>query len=165
MAHSHSFSCLEEVAGRLVCKEQKRPAKTSKAYVPPGHDLLFPWATRFEQLFETWGPTRDPSWSTKIGWISTPGMHPAMKRESMTITPFVSVREKGGGYRSFYAKPRAEVVTKLQRSMVISNYDQIGFQIVVRDARQALVSAQHSQIIGSRWLAFIDPKSIPQIGG
>jgi len=62
-------------------------------------------------------------------------------------------------HRSMWVRPRQAVVDYIVDNIVVA--DHLHFQIVIRSADQALVLVSHNRIIGSRWLALIDPRTIP----
>ena len=80
-----------------------------------------------------------------------------VKQGHAEIGGFCSVR----GGQSLWVRPRPEIIDYIREHMVFSEGERISFEIVDRGGT-ALVVARNSQIIGSRWLAFIESATIPQ---
>ena len=124
--------------------------KERKFAADQGRTVLFPDVETFSGIFEGVDPGK------KIVAVIQSDYD---KKAKMGISNFVSLSSGG----SFYASPKKEVLQLIERNMVIVAYDEIYFKIVIRSKNSALVVAQHNQIIGSRWLAIIDPKTVPSI--
>src|SRR5690606_26566987 len=68
-----------------------------------------------------------------------------------------------GGPRHYAIRlePTEEVVSVLRRELVTDD-DVLSWQIIGhKDTGLALVIVKHGQIIGSRWIAYVDPSSVP----
>lgn len=118
--------------------------------------LAFPRARRFGDLFSSASASKagvSPTTWTFVDMFSR-------KRASIPIGPYMAI--SGPKRRdSLYVHAREQVVDWIKSNMLPSAYDSIYFEIVVRGPREALVIAKNNQIIASRWLAMIDPKTIP----
>lgn len=55
--------------------------------------------------------------------------------------------------------PNAAVIKYIENNMLVIDYDKITFKLVEREDG-LLVIAKNSQIIGSRWLALVNPKTL-----
>lgn len=75
------------------------------------------------------------------------------------IQPALSCTLANGDYRFFEARPRRRVRETLETMLTISG-DTIGFKLIERTDGTALVTAYYNQIIGSRWLAIVDPNNL-----
>lgn len=81
---------------------------------------------------------------------------------SCRIGPFCGISGKGG-YRHLYVKASDAVLEYIKANTIFcGSRDAITFKIVVRDDGEALVCADHNLILGSVWLALIDPSTIPE---
>lgn len=104
--------------------------------------IAFPGLSDFNQLFEV----IDEPKTWKHGDLSVIGSFLHVKRDN---------------YQSMQVKPSKEVLDWIRDHMISVDYDTIVFQIVVHDDSNALVVAHYGQIIGSRYLAYIDAATIP----
>jgi hypothetical protein len=77
------------------------------------------------------------------------------------LSSYCSVNGGNGSFYYFYVKPKPEVIKAVEDNSIGVDYDQMYFQIVIRDKNEALVCAKNNKIIGGPWLSLIDPKSIP----
>lgn len=111
--------------------------------------LLLPGLSRFDQLFDRYSFDKNelkepPCWY------------------GMPLGPYCMVRSTERGYSySVYVYPTKEVVEAIHAHMMPVSQDQLHFEIIIRD-EEALVVVSHGQIIGSRWIAEIDPATIPK---
>lgn len=81
---------------------------------------------------------------------------------ALTIRSFCSVNDarKNAMYRNpMNVTPSQAILDYLAGALVVSGT--ISFDVVIRSAKEALIVAQYSEIIGSRWLALVDPKTVP----
>lgn len=139
--------------GRALRRRYGRAGYTSKP-------LVFPDVRSFGELFEGYAP-----WNSTLSRRSTPQAFPPVKVEGAkgSIGPYLVV--SGGEHRSMAVKPNQAVIDYIVSNMFsILSDDTIYFEIVIRDENEALVTAKYNKIIGSRWLALIDPKTIPEVG-
>jgi len=125
-------------------------AKSRKyAAGPGGRPLLFPNADSFSDIFE-----HVDSGKKIVAVLKSDD--PQIK-DKMGIGNWVMM----SGGKSFHATPKKVVIEALEKSLILVNYDEIYFEIVDRGGGDALVLAKYNQIIGSRYLAIIDPRTIP----
>jgi len=120
--------------------------------------ISFPKAKKFSDLF-----TIVPKGTRGVPWrFEDYSFITGKKRwETIPIGPYLSVRNPD--FRSFSVRPHDFVVEHIKKNMLPAGpNDTINFEIVIRSPRQALVVASNSVIIGSRWLALIDPRTIPR---
>ena len=118
-----------------------------------GKTVLVPSASKFSDIFESVDAGK------KIVAVMT------ADKDRMKISNWVRVgkahKVRGEYPSSFHATPKKSVLEAMDKSMIVVKYDEIYFEITVRSAGEALVTAKHNQILGDRWLGFIDPKTIP----
>lgn len=117
--------------------------------------LALPSITRFEQLFR---PAAKDARGVRIGAPDYDIRTGRTRQAYMTIGPFLSIRP---GYESLGVRPREPVIDAIVRGTISVAYDVMSFEITVWDPTAAVVIASHSKIIGSVWLAVIDPLTIP----
>jgi len=67
-----------------------------------------------------------------------------------------------GGYHGILVTPSDEVVQYFRDHVLHVPCDTLSFKVVVRDNGTALIIMNHSQIIGSHWLALVDADTIPR---
>lgn len=77
--------------------------------------------------------------------------------ESMTLGPFLSIRDG----KSLSVSCADWVLSRVRERTIIVPGDTMSFEIVNHDNGWSLVTAQHSQILGSVWLAYIKTETIP----
>ena len=131
-------------------------AKERKYTESEGRKVLFPEADTFKDIFE-----QVDSGKKIVAVIKSD----YEKGSQMSVSNWVSSSRVGHGVdHSFYATPKKSVIEAIEENMIIVSYDEIYFEIVDRGGGSALVLAKYNQIIGSRYLAFIDPKTIPGYG-
>jgi hypothetical protein len=116
---------------------------------PGGTPILFPKADSFFDIFDQVDSEKKTVAVMKSDY---PG-----SKDKMGIGNWVMM----SGGKSFHASPKKVVIEALEKTLIIVNYDTIYFEIVDRGGGNALVIAKYNHIIGSRWLAFIDPRTIP----
>ena len=135
---------------------RRRDGALKKRYGHAGYlakPLAFPGVKSFGELF-----TRAREWASKD--LSARGTRAKRGgREANIIGGYLTVSGRGG-HESMTVTPSPALVTWLSENMLALG-DSISFEIVVR-SDGALVIAKHSKIIGSRWLAMIDPNTIPR---
>lgn len=93
----------------------------------------------------------------------------AIKRKeayNATIGSYCSVRDDRPNarpvYRSLYVNPSADVYQYIIRNMIAVDNDSIYFEIIIHDDECAGVFAKYNQILGSRFLANINPALLPE---
>jgi len=119
-----------------------------------GRKCIFPSANTFQDLFETakvWEGTRRGGEPTKPHTWTYAG-------EDMLIGPYCSIRES---YDSLAVRARDKVIDTIKRHTIHVDNDSMSFEIIHWDEDRALVLCSHSVIIGSVWLAIIDPSTVP----
>jgi hypothetical protein len=120
--------------------------------------LEFPKIRAFSELFEQAEP-----WSEAKGrrlavrWNGTDWA--SGKKAWSTIGPYLTIRDNPR--RSMAVKPQPWLVEWIKTNLLFIEYDTLHFEIVIWTKREALVIVSYGKIIGSRWLAIIDPKTIP----
>ncbi len=116
--------------------------------------LLFPIATKFDDLFRGIYTDREEA-PTNL----------AVDRDGTTYHTGVNAwchrHLKNGHYVSLYLRPYDKVLERILTSDVVGGTKY--FSIVDRGDNVSLVIVEWDQIIGSRWLAFIDTDSIPEV--
>lgn len=118
--------------------------------------LTFPETRDFHMLFDV-----VPKGTRGVPWVFEDyNMRTGRRRlETIYIGPYLSVSP---GFQSLYVRPEPVVIHDIKQNMLAAGVnDAITFEIVVRDFHDGLVVAKNSAIIGSRWLALIDPLTIP----
>lgn len=78
--------------------------------------------------------------------------------ETMLVGPFCSRRDGG----SMAVSCADWVLSRIRERTIIIGNDRMSFEIVDHDNGYSLVIANHSQILGSVWLAYIRTDSIPK---
>lgn len=54
------------------------------------------------------------------------------------------------------------LVEWISENMLNISHDNIYFEAILRNDGSCLLVAQHNQIIGSRYLAYLDPETLPR---
>ena len=129
-----------------------------------GRPILLPDAHRFDELFAEWHPWELP-WSDerrrpasyRTEWLEE-GRRGRRERAWMTFGPYLSISP---GHRALWVKPTVRAYEAVLDATIRVAYDTISYEIIVWNPAEALVVAKHNMIIGSRWLAIIDPLTIP----
>lgn len=111
--------------------------------------LLFPDITKFEELFS----------GIYTGREEAPTNLPLYERAT-GINAWCHRHLESGHYVSLYLKPLDVILEGIMDSDVVGGTKY--FSMVDRGDNVTLVLVQWDQIIGSRWLAFIDTDSIPE---
>lgn len=130
----------------------------------PSRPLALPDVRDFGELFSRWAP-----WPSGIRVTSPipPVRVPAAdvdfrtgreRRAHMEIGPYLSVQP---GFHSFAVAPTSRTVEAIQNRTLSIAYDTISFEVILWDFYDALVVAAHNRIIGSVWLAVVDPLTVP----
>ena len=123
--------------------------------------IALPGVRRFDQLFTSWRPwTYGPGQSPRS--IQIPAIDHDKRgrplRRHMEIGPYLTVSP---GHHSFAVIPSELTVEAIRTGTISIAYDTISFEVIVWDPTEALVVGKHNQIIGSVWLAVIDPLTVP----
>jgi predicted RNA methylase len=125
--------------------------------------LLLPDARRFEELFDYHGEWQTPTDNGQVAACAR--TLPAPCGKANTLGPYCTIDLHEGGlgpaHRAIIVRANDAVVNALAESIVVGD-DTLCFQIIAHsDTDRALVVVRHNRIIGSRWLAYIDPATIP----
>ena len=126
--------------------------------------LALPSVRRFDQLFTSWRP-----WVSNLSaraerprGIPIPAVDHDKRgrplRRFMEIGPYLTISP---GHHSFAVTASELTVEAIRRGTISIAYDTISFEVIVWDPTEALVVAKHGQIIGSVWLAVVDPLTVP----
>ena len=83
---------------------------------------------------------------------------------TVPVGPYCSVHTRDNGYESIYVGVNREVQEYLKGHLLPIQYDSPSYQIVQWDDGRALVLVRYSQILGSRYLAIIDGKTVWRAG-
>jgi hypothetical protein len=103
----------------------------------------------FFDSYEVWtqkhsGPNND---------IVTPSKH--------RISHYFSIENQSGSYHPLAVTPNKALIDLICANMLAIEYDSLYFKAVFQTDGTALLIVQHNQIIGSRWLSYIDGKTVP----
>jgi hypothetical protein len=139
---------------------------TPEGFVLP-HRLLMPGARRFEELFDTLGAWNYGSDIREEGmrlsrsrFVSTfCAVHLGLKRGTGLVDGSQHLRVTPTPDLLALLTPNQERFSRVDE---FAFFDRISFEIIEhRSNGRALVIANASAIIASRWLAYIDPASVP----
>jgi hypothetical protein len=123
-----------------------------RSAVASGKPVMFPKARSFVELFLDAHAIADLSpgrYRPKaVHRFGDPG------REG-TVSSFCSVSDGA----ALDVTPRSPVLLGIQAAMLPAY--RIDFKVVVRPDGTALVAACYGEILGDRWLAIVDPQSVP----
>lgn len=95
------------------------------------------------------------------------GLRTITRRKGNTVGPFCTVdaRQIGGPAHRSIAVRATDATMEALAGRIVTPDDTLSFQVIVhqRDDMppRALVIAQHGYIIGSHWLAYVDPDTLP----
>jgi hypothetical protein len=138
--------------GGIGAAERRNRQESRRFLERQGRPVLMKGADSFNDVFESVDQGK------KIVAVSTAKM--GRTTERMGFSNFVSMSRVPGRH-SMYATPKREVLQALEGSMIVVAHDEVYFEIVDRGGGNALVVAKHNAIIGSRYVAIIDPSTIP----
>lgn len=110
--------------------------------------VRFPKVTSFAELF-TEARSED-------------GIIPHVPWGDETISPFCIVSSPGD-FRALYVRPAQGLIDLIKDVMILTGHG-VHFHVVERDDGTALVLAQYQQILGSLWLAIVDPATVRASG-
>jgi len=82
--------------------------------------------------------------------------------ERMLVGPFCSVSPLDSPNRYFSVSCADWVLSRIKESTIIIGGDTMSFHVIDHGNGWSLVVAQHGQILGSVWLAYIKTDSIPK---
>jgi predicted RNA methylase len=137
--------------------------ETSEGFVL-ARALLLPDARRFEELFDYHGEWHTPTDGAHVAAYAR--TLPAPGGKPNTLGPYctIDLHEVGLGpaHRAIIVRANDTVVNALAESIVVGD-DTLYFRIAAdSDSDRALVVVRHNRISGLRWLAYIDPATIPR---
>lgn len=115
--------------------------------------LAFPDALRFDELFES---------ATPYDGQSRTVTHRRSGRDRATVTSYCTGRGAKGEHFALNVQPRRKVLDFINAEMLVVANDSIHFQVVDHDGGFSLVIVSYGQMIGSRWLAYVETASIPR---
>ena len=100
--------------------------------------------------------------SHRNGEVARPDLVPAPRMIGENeIGPYCSINANGERYRGVAVIARDEVL-EVVAPRIVTPDDRLSFKVIEHvDNGRALVILEHNHIIGSHWLAYIDPASIP----
>jgi hypothetical protein len=136
-----------------------------------GRKIYFPEAKSFADIFSS-AESRDVRLGAQypdIGNVSfmdskfpKRGNGPMRKvRTYYVISSYCSIHGLDGRYDSVSVDLQPVVREWIERNVLAVEYDRISFQVNIWDDGRALISAQHSKIIGSYYLAIVDATTVP----
>lgn len=144
---------------------------TDETYTTPegfelSRKLLLPDARSFSDVLEYVREWDSSTMSHHNGVVPRPELVPEpAKIGDNKVGPFCSVQIEGAdgkrGRRSIAVQARQAVLDVVEPRIVTPD-DRLSFEIIEhKGTGRALVLLSHSYIIGSHWLAYIDPATIP----
>lgn len=152
--HTHSWSCLREMSGKLYCTQQVKDGRATivkdRKEGFPAKSLLFPNRTKFSQIFSKWSFEGSEGLPVQ-GFRGESGGY-------MQIGSYV----RNDGPRVLYAAVKDDVFQVLKKSLVLIDGDSTYFNFVNRGKGKTLVTVKYNKILGDRWIAIIDTSSIPK---
>jgi hypothetical protein len=134
--------------------------------------LVFP-VNSFGNLFEQWEPySQTDKWNIVVsGNCIGKALEGKTKKDgspnlegSMIFGSYCQITNKEGDYiPSLSVKPKPEVIKAVLENTIIVEYDSMTWKIIIRSKKEALVICSHGLILGSTWVAMIDPSTVPII--
>lgn len=127
--------------------------------------LLLPEVRSFSELFTVVRPWDHETMSHRSGVVAHPELvpEPAMIGNN-ELGPYLSFRNGVPGHRDYsgMAVQASRIVVEAIEPRIVTDDDHLSFQVIYHKERnRCLVIAEHNYIIGSHWLAYIDPATIP----
>jgi hypothetical protein len=115
-----------------------------------GYVLVMPEAMAFSDVFASWGyhGTQCVEAYTKM-----PGA------ERLTFSSYACLSDS---FWSFSVVPKPEMLERLAKVLVVDSDDSLTTKVVIRHDNSALIVVQYDTIIASRWVALVDPATLPQ---
>lgn len=131
--------------------------------------LAYPDAASFWDIFDAFALQARfaKEWDRPFRFIDFNFKTGKRKAESIKIRAHLFGTSKEGSWGSVYALPKDGVVDFIRSNMIAAGVnDEITFKMVRRKDRdgrvaEVLLTAENSVIIGGRWLAIVDPETIP----
>ena len=143
--------------------------RTQQEYIrlgPHNKDVSWPLIDRWDELFSAY--TLDKANAPAAHTFKIDG-----EKYPCTIGPYMTAEYHNGtqtinGYTSTKYERGHAIYVRLHDERAQAAYDstigipdQMHFQLIEWNDREAVIILSHGQIIGSRWLAVIDPATIP----
>ena len=122
--------------------------------------VRFPKISRFDEIFSDYrigyeiGKRHWPVIELRPGLIETFGI-------KATIGEYCLVNTSNTFLYPMHVRPTSEIIRSIRDDCVVPDAGPLYFRIIGRD-KTALVCWHYNSIIGDRWLAVIDPKTIPE---
>ena len=144
--------------------------RTDEGYTTPEgfwlyRPLLLPNVRDFGDLVTVHRLWDHRTMSHTSGVVPEPGLVPdPVKIGENELGPFCSVnmRDRGRWSLAVTAKP---IVVDVIAPRIVTEDDRLSFEVIYHpDRDRCLVIAEHNYIIGSHWLAYVDPATVPRVG-
>ena len=141
---------------------------TNETYATPEgfelyRPLIFPDARDFGELFEDVFPWNYATMNHRNGYPQ-PATPKDIEREGFerVVSHFCATRNLPKG-RSLHVTPRATLLDRIfSDSNDFAFFDRVSFEAIYHEKNnRVLITAQASGIIASRWLAYVDPTTVP----
>lgn len=114
--------------------------------------LLMPEKRTFNDFFDSY-----EVWTQQHGGPQNDIVTPSKHR----ISHFCSIDHRQDGYTAMAVTPNKALIEAICANMLYIEYDSLFFEVVFQTDGTALLQVKHNQIIGSRWLSYIDGKTVP----
>jgi hypothetical protein len=130
--------------------------------------ILLPDAQSFADVLEyvsEWDPTRPtPPRIIRHGDVPRGRQGYAAQQRGNEIGPYCSVdlSQLGGPRHRGIAVRATDATIAALRPQIVTPDDTLSFKLIGHSDGRVLVVVQHGYIIGSHWLAFIAPETIPE---
>jgi hypothetical protein len=118
--------------------------------------IAFPNLTQFSDLFSEY-----KLWDNKDKNKNYSSINRENNSKISSYYIIDSVLENHKYFHSLSVQSTDIVIEYIKNNMLCIPDDSIYFRINIWNSKQSLVTAQYNLIIGSKWLAVIDTKSIP----
>jgi hypothetical protein len=133
--------------------------------------LMFPDARTFDELLTFVRPWNHDTMTARSGVVAQPDLLPAPRKIGRNeVGPYCQIdRSQIGGPRFFgCAVIATDQVIEALAGSIVTDDDRLTFKVIAHRRRdgepdRALVIAEHGHIIGSRWLGYVDPSSVPTL--
>lgn len=124
--------------------------------------LLLPDARTFAEVLTYEREWYHATMSHYAGVVARPELVPRPRMIGRNeLGPFCTVKTTRDGRRSI-AVTATDAVRDVIRPRIVTDDDHLSFKVIEHaESGRALVIAEHGYIIGSHWLAYIDPATIP----
>jgi hypothetical protein len=150
--------------------------RTQAEYIalgPHHKNVLLPLVSEWAEVFSAWTLDKDKAPASHSFPIPNDRNHPNTSGYPCTIGPYMMAEYADGtqtinGYTSTKYRHGSAVYVRLIDDVArqvfestIGISDQMHFKMIEWNDREAVIICEHGQIIGSRWVAVIDPSTIP----